>query len=183
MKEVIIFCNPADVYRGLSPEEVDQKYRQMAISDFDAMLTFHKDYEPYMEIPDFIEDVATKDGSDISLVVFAKQPITRVENINKNFTSSSYLFNPLSRKELMLPDLDVIQLAGTSHVDEAANVISNLYQSNGWKTIIHEGSITDTIVVNTNSSRFFDKIEIINPSALREIAKHIVCYDMDRLSF
>ncbi|MFC2142878.1 hypothetical protein ACFLQN_00595 [Candidatus Aenigmatarchaeota archaeon] len=184
MSELIVFCNPGQVYRGRSELDVARAYTEMAITEYDRLVGFRSDYSDHAETPDFEYVTGRKGGRDLQLTLFARQPMIKVGNVNAPFTSSSYLFNPtIEHRDLLLPDLDIVQLDGPSQVRDAADAISEFYRDHGWTVHIFDGSVPKTTTVKPTSDRLGGSIEIYSPDVLREIAKERVGYDKDRLCF
>jgi len=184
MSELIIFCNPKQVYQGKLERDVARDYTKMAMEDYDKLISFDKKYLPFVEIPDYETVVGQKNGRNLLLTLFANQPMIRVGSIDNRFKSSSYLFNPESeREDLLLPDLDIIQIDGVSQVKNAANKIKQFYDKFGWQTYIFDGNILDKKEINPTSDRYNHSIQIINPEILRDIAKEKVGYNTKDLCF
>ncbi len=183
MSELIVFCNPQQVYRGKLEQDVARDYTKMAIEDYDKLISFDEKYMPFVETPDYDSNVGSKNGRSLLLTLFAQQPMIRVGNVHRNFQSSSYLFNPESDSELLLPDLDIVQLEGNSQIKDAAKTIKQFYEAFGWKAYIFDGKISDKQEITPTSSRLQKTIEIINPAILRYIAKEKVRYVLDNLCF
>ena len=131
MSELIIFCNPKQVYSGKLEQEVARDYTKMAIEDYDKLISFDKKYMTFVETPDYETVVGQKNGRNLLLILFANQPMIRIGSINNRFKSSSYLFNPESEnEEVLLPDLDIVQIDGVSALPPGH---ANLYKANaGW---------------------------------------------------
>ena len=184
MSELIIFCNPRQVYQGKLEQDVARDYTKMAIEDYDRLIFFDKKYMPFVETPDYETIVGQKNGKNLLLTLFANQPMIRVGTIDNRFQSSSYLFNPESESEdLLLPDLDIVQINGVSQVRDAANTIKQFYDKFGWQTYIFDGKISDKKEINPTSDRYNHSIQIINPEILRDIAKEKVGYNPKDLCF
>ena len=184
MPKLIIICNPEDAYREKLEQDVAREYTKMAINDYDRLVSFDQKYLPFVETPDYEANVGKKQGRNLTLTLFTQQPMIRIGDIQGSFISSSYLFNPESgHDELLLPDLDIIQIEGASQVREGADIIKAFYEKFGWKIFIYDGKITDIKKVKSPSERFEDKIEIINPTALQELAKEKVGYSITDLCF
>ena len=184
MSELIIFCIPQQVYAGKPEQDIAKEYTKMAIEDYDRLISFDENYMPFVEAPDYGSVVGQKNERNLLLTLFAQQPMIRVGDINNNFLSSSYLFNPESSDEgLLLPDLDIIQINGDSQVREAANTIKQFYEEFGWRAYIFEGKITERKEINPAYGRYKQPIEIIDPDVLREIAKEKVGYSLTDLCF
>jgi len=184
MSELIIFCNPKQVYLGKLEQDVARDYTKMAIEDYDKLISFDKKYIPFVETPDYESIVGQKNGRNLLLTLFANQPMIRVGDINNKFQSSSYLFNPESSDEdLLLPDLDIVQIDGVSQVRDAANSIKHFYEMFGWQAYIFDGKIEDKKEINPTSNRYNQPIQIINPEILKEIAKEKVRYSLTDLCF
>ena len=183
MSELIVFCNPQQVYEGKLEQDIAREYTKMAIDDYDKLISFDEKYMPFVETPDYEFAIGKKGNRNLLLTLFAQQPMTRVGDVYENFKSSSYLFNPESKEGLCLPDLDVIQIEGNSQVRDAAKTIKQFYENFGWETYIFDGRIEERIVVNPISERYDKSIEIIPPEILREIAEETVEYDLEELCF
>ena len=190
MGELIVFCNPGNAYKGKKEHEVAIDYTSMAIDDYDNIISFDKTYSKFVNTPDYKAKIGEKRNKDLILTVFAQQPVIRVGNINSSFVSSSYLFNPkhnnpnyISDKELLLPDLDIIQIEGFSKAKEAANIIKEFYEKYGWSVYIFDGTINKREKIQPTSKRFDERLEIISPKALMSIAKEKVNYSLDDLCF
>ena len=184
MSELIIFCNPKQVYSGRLEQDIARDYTKMAITDYDKLISFDQKYMPFVETPDYESIVGQKNGRNLLLTLFANQPMIRVGNINNKFQSSSYLFNPESSDEdLILPDLDIVQIEGLSQVEDAAKTIKQFYERFEWKAYIFDGKIEDKKEINPTSSRYNQSIQIINPEFLREIAKEKIGYSLTDLCF
>ncbi|MBT7296445.1 hypothetical protein HN836_02200, partial [Candidatus Woesearchaeota archaeon] len=182
--ELIIFCNPKQVYSGKLEQEVARDYTKMAIEDYDKLISFDKKYMTFVETPDYETVVGQKNGRNLLLILFANQPMIRIGSINNRFKSSSYLFNPESEnEEVLLPDLDIVQIDGVSQVRSAANTIKQFYDKFGWQTYIFDGKITDKQEINPTSDRYNHSIQIMNPELLRNIAKEKVDYNPKDLCF
>ena len=89
----------------------------------------------------------------------------------------------MHNKELLLPDLDIIQIEGFSKTKEAANIIKEFYEKYGWLTYIFDGRINEREIIQPTSKRFDEFLEIISPKALMSIAKEKVNYSLDDLCF
>lgn len=183
MEELIIFCNPGQIYSGNLEHEVAKDYTKMAIKDYDQLISFDEKYLPFVETPDYEAIVGQKNKRNLLLSLFANQPMTKVGRISNKFKSSSYLFNPESEDELLLPDLDVIQIAGVSQVRTAAKIIKQFYDKYGWQTYIFDKKINERREITPTSDRYNHPIQIIDPEILREIAKEEVRYDLYDLCF
>lgn len=184
MSELIIFCNPKQVYSGKLEKDIDRDYTKMAIEDYDKLISFNEEYMPFVEIPDYESVVGQKNGRNLLFALFFNQPVIKVGHINSKFQSSSYLFNPKSIDEsLLLPDLDIIQIEGVSQVRDAANTIKKFYEAFGWQTYIFDGKIEDKKEIKPTSNRYNQSIQIIDPKILREIAKEKVNYNLTDLCF
>ncbi len=183
MSELIVFCNPRQVYAGKLELDIAREYTKMAIDDYDKLISFDEKYLPFVETPDYEFCIGKKGSRNLLLNLFAQQPMTRVGDVYENFKSSSYLFNPESKEELCLPDLDVVQIEGDYQVRDAAKTIKQFYESFGWEAYIFDGQIEERIVVNPISDRYDGPIEIIPPGILREIAEETVGYDVEGLCF
>lgn len=193
MNSLILFCKPDNTYRGLSENQTAKEYTHMAIDEYDKLIKFAKKYELFLITPDFEELIGKKEGKNIWLTLFAQQAMIQVGKLNQEFTSSSYLFNPENdNKELLLPDLDVIQMKGSYQVREATEIIRRFYESFGWQTYIFDGAIQETKLIRPQSEiivegetikRFQNKINIINPEELKQIAKEKINYNLEKLCF
>ena len=184
MKELFVFCSPGNAYKGLSEQEVAKAYTQMAIDDYDNLVSFDESYIPFLETPDLVKHWGVKSGRNLLLTVFSEQPVLSVGKVIDSFTSTSYLFNPAySIDELLLPDLDIVQLKGTSQVHDAANAIKQFYDSYGWNTYVSDEKITERVAVNPTSDRLDQSILMVHPNTLRVIAKDTVGYNFNKLSF
>jgi hypothetical protein len=89
---VLIICNPAQAYMGLSEKEVADKYHELAFTDYDALVKFASSYDP--EKADVRRVAMWKKGKALQQTVFAEQPIVRIGDSAIACISSSYLFNP-----------------------------------------------------------------------------------------
>ena len=184
MSELIIFCNPKQVYSGKLEQDIARDYTKMAIEDYDKLISFDQKYMSFVETPDYEPIVSQKNGRNLLLTLFANQPMIRVGNINNRFQSSSYLFNPESSDEdLILPDLDIVQIEGVTQVRAAANTIKRFYEKFGWQTYIFDGKIKERKEISPTSNRFDTSIQIIDPNILREIAKEKLNYSLVNLAF
>lgn len=193
MNSLILFCKPDDAYKGLSESQTAKKYTHMALNEFDKLITVTEKYEPWILTPDFEKIIGKKESKNIWLTLFAQQEITQVGKLKQDFISSSYLFNPENNnKELLLPDMDIIQMKGTYKVREATEIMKQFYESKGWQTYIFDGRIQETKVIKPQSKivvkgktikRFQNNIKIINPEELKQIAKEKINYDLEKLCF
>ena len=190
MTELIVFCNPGNAYEGKKEHEVAIDYTSMAIDDYDKLVSFDKTYSKFANTPDFETKIGKKRNKNLILTLFAQQPVIRVGNISSSFVSSSYLFNPeyhnfgyITDKELLLPDLDIIQIEGSSKTKEAANIIKKFYKKYGWSVYIFDGRINEREIIQPTSKRFDELLEIISPEALMSIAKEKVNYNLNDLCF
>lgn len=184
MDEAILFCIPRGTYKGKSEEEMSRAYTKMAIRDFDELVKFSPDYEPFKETPDYVKAVGKKEERDLEMSLFI-QPIVKVGDLETNLKSWSYLFNPKSQFGL-LPDLDVIHLRN-GNVKDAADIIEEFYEAYGWKTYILEDKLPErNNIVKVNPKRNLtpgNQVAIMNPLELRKIAKEKLNYSLDELAF
>ncbi|MCK4634580.1 MAG: hypothetical protein KAT37_01780 [Candidatus Aenigmarchaeota archaeon] len=179
----MVFCNPEDTYKGKSEEEVARIYTKMAIEDYDKLISFEESYMPHVETPDYVRKVSEKENRDLMLTLFAKQPVTRVGQIKSNFTSSSYLFNPASDSNQLLPDLDVIELEGGKDTENAAYEIASFYVDYGWSAAVVDTEILKTKNMKPDSNRFGDSLEIKDPKSIINLAAFQVDYNKKKFCF
>jgi len=187
MTELFVICNPGEVYKGMPEQEVARKYTSMAIDDYDKLIEFEESYMPHVETPDFEAKIGAKGNKDLMVTAFIRQPIVRVGPINEWFTSSSYLFNPASGdSELLLPDLDIVQISGSTKVREAAEEIKQFYEQYGWQVCVFEGDFNKRKKVAPTSGRYkqsYLNIWVLEPEALRKLAHEKTGYSLDDLCF
>ena len=180
MTEIYLFCCPGNAYGEIVDEkEIAKIYTDMAIKDYDKLITFNKNYMPFVETSDYQEVVGEISGRALSLDVFYEQPVIRVGNIDAKLNSTSYLFNPVHSLgcDLLLPGLDVIQLEGDNSA-AAADEIQRFYNKYRWDVYTHKESIEKTKTITTNNSeRFIKSVDIVEPTALLDIAAKKIGYD------
>jgi hypothetical protein len=185
---VLIICNPAQAYVGLSEKEVADKYHELAFTDYDALVKFASSYDP--EKADVRRVAMWKKGKALQQTIFAEQPIVRIGDSAIACISSSYLFNPgrLVDGEVegpLLPDLDVILLKGNSSVEDGAGKIKKLYEHAKWKVDIYKDRIK-TVRINAgvcNNERFPDGLEVVDDFFLFGLAKKLTGYKVKELCF
>lgn len=191
MHEVTLFCGPREVYRERNEKEVAEAYTKMAADQFDRLVVFKPEYAAaFRDSPDYEEEVNRKEGKHVNLTIFYRQPIVTIGGDNVSLVSSSNLFNPECSlkndddKPLYLPDIEVIQIAGSMRdVEKMVSGVRELYEAqNGWAVYVHDGA-TRTKRVNGNPKRFSEPIEILDPQTLLLIAAEKVRYDPNRLCF
>jgi hypothetical protein len=107
----LIFCNPAQSYKGDPESVVARDYQEMAIHAFDSQAKFSSDYNNWKTTPDVQIPIGTKKGMRLSLTGFLVQPMEEFGKARGQVVTSNYLFN-LSRFERFLPDLEVISISG-----------------------------------------------------------------------
>lgn len=181
MTEITLFCNPGDAYRGKPVDWVARAYTAMAIRDYDAFVTFDESYDP--ETPDHQRVLGAKGDRGIVFTLFAKQPIIRVGEVQGNFVSSSYLFNPDTGSEnLFLPDLDVVIMGGDGAGD-AAGEIKRFYELHGWNVTATGQRIPRNLVLGPDDERFTEAVSMPSPTILLTIAMQQAGYDPTRLAF
>jgi hypothetical protein len=185
---VLIICNPAEAYSGLSEKEVADKYHELAFTDYDALVKFAPGYNP--EKADVRRVAMWKKGKALQQTVFAEQPIVRIGDSAIACISSSYLFNPGRLvdgevEEPLLPDLDVILLRGNGSVREGAEKIKHLYENARWKVGIYEDRIKEVRVSSgiLNEARFPNGITVIDDFFLFGLAKKLTGYKIKELCF
>lgn len=194
MLSKIIICTPGTKHRFMTEEETGRQNYKFGITEFDKALDFEDEYtQKYIETTDLSVLMGEKEGRKLFMNVYANQPVTRVSNIQEQFTSSSLLFNPESKYQLengfLIPDIDIITLEGNtsaakSQLFNAATSIVELYKQNGWN-----GTILDNIFEDaefpTSSPRFpAGKIIIPNPEEIIKYAQNVdVRYEPSKLYF
>lgn len=184
-----VFCSPAESYKGMREREVVKVYRQMAIDGYDAFVRFSPDYENSKNIPDLVSDVGKKQGLRLSLQAFLGQDVEKFGDIQGEFISSSYLFNPFNpdKPKRLLPDLDVIDLCG-ENVEDVAEEVVDFYERHEWKTEVFFGEIPTKVFEPSINSRLWKmqrkshlRLAIHDLNSLREIAQRIVGYNPNKL--
>lgn len=183
-EELILFCNPADRYRGMLEADVAREYEQMSIDDFDSLVTFSPDYHNFMDIADFEGVVNEKQGREVSLVFYGWQQVEKIGLIESTFITSSYIFHPqpASEDEIILPDLEIVKIAGNKALD-AAKVVEEFYVKNGWDVHTTTEKINERIeAAPLTTVRFKGTISLLAPEKLMEIAEQ-AGYDPVNLYF
>lgn len=182
---VTLFCNPGNAYKGMSEQEAARAYTKMAIEEFDALVLFSPDYEPFKEKPDLVMKVMEKGGRKLNLTLFENQSWARIGRMENHVFSSSYLFNPETGLEgMLLPDLDVVVISSLSdsRASEAGLEIIKFYNSHGWEVGMCAGFI-NKISASLNPERFGKPAKILDPAALIERARQLTDYDKEKLCF
>ena len=187
MTEIYLFCCPGNAYGEIVDEkEIAKIYTDMAIKDYDKLITFNKNYMPFVETSDYQEVLSTKKSErKLELNVFYEQPVIRVGNIDAKLNSTSYLFNPVHSLgcDLLLPGLDVIQLEGDNSA-AAADEIQRFYNKYRWDVYTHKESIEKTKTIEPINSRIFaEPLMIVEPTVLLDIARTNFGYDAGNLAF
>ena len=181
---ILIICNPGELYRHMSEEEASGAYTKMAITEFDKLVDFSREYQPWMETEDLEMRVGRKGGRDLRLKLFYSQQMTRVGDVHRGFRSSSYLFNPSGEEGLMLPDLDVVSIEHEHDLIaiSAAREISSFYARCGWMARRTTLAV-DEIRVRSTSERGPGNIVILNPQTLLQLARDLIGYNPRELAF
>ncbi|MFH0869498.1 MAG: hypothetical protein V1866_00395 [archaeon] len=185
-----IICAPGDKYRQMTELQAAKHYTDMAIGAFDKQVTFGEEYLMFKDQADLVVPSFTKQGVEIILSLYANQPVKRIGDIEGDFVSSSYMFNPEPRtqgckkKGLILPDLDIVLLKGGSQTPEAALTIAKLYLRNGWEAFIEPGEIERTRRMPIDNTRFGQTIiDMAVPQNIFELANKRIGYDLERLCY
>ncbi len=186
MFNTTLFCVPEKTYRGRPEREVAATYRGVSIVDFDLLVSFEEDYRKnFMEKPDYTAVVGKKGSRKLVLSSFVNQPVTQIGKVEQKLTSSSHLFNPTSIYEdegLLLPDLDVIEIEGSSDVRDAVSGLKRFYKDSGWRVTALEGKLPQTVAIPP-SQRFSKPVSIVDPHYLLKIANEKTNYDPHRTCF
>ena len=192
IKNAYLFCVPPLRYLRLPEMEAGVEYEHMAIDEYDELISFDKKYEEkYVETPDLEMMIGKKEDRNLNMIVFSKQPIIRIGDIEEGFTSSSYLINPESKllhpekgTRLMLPDMDIVSLTGEKYVREAIQTISKFYSERGWQTCIIEKELSNIETVRAPKSKRLNGIVLMpNPETMVNIVKTALDYKAHQLYF
>jgi hypothetical protein len=189
MKEIVMILGPGNTYRGKPEMEVAENYTRLASEDYDRIVVFGEGYKEISEEWDHEENLGQKGGRSLDGYVFARQPVIGIGKTNVDIISSSTIIIPycgLKRSDgsgLYLPDMEVIQVAGSPEdMRTMKEAITKLYCRNGWVLDIFDGNIKrkpiDRISERTDIP---ERIDIIDPSDAREVARQRIGYDPGRL--
>lgn len=185
-----LFCCPGNIYRRMDELSVAQAYTQMAISDYDMFVTFEDSYLPFAERSDHEEVVSKKEERNLGLTLFFDQEVKSFGEVSGKFKSSSYLFNPgtnnleITRRGLLLPDMDVVQVSGEGLARAAVEEVEKFYRGYGWATKILEGNFRASREVETKTvERDFGRIKIVDPVTLIGVGRKFLDYDFEKLCF
>ena len=188
---ITLFNCPGNVYRGKQEREVAELYTNMASHGYDALIKFEPNYaSEFVQTPDHTERIGKKQNKDLDYTIFSKQPVISVGGNRVSLISSSNLFTPechLVTSEgnpLYLPDLEVIEIAGSMNdIDKMVSGIKDLYAGqNVWTVNVYANQLPKKNVKGAGN-RFSGEIEVLEPMTLKEIAKNLFGYEMDRLCF
>jgi len=183
----LVFCNPAEAYKGMTEEQAAAEYKTMAVEDYDKFVEFLGWYDKFKLKRDVVvPKVAKKQEMDLLLTGFLMQGVKSFgPNVSGPFISSSYLFNPVNpqSRELILPDLDIVSIEGEGeYLGKAVSALTAFYNLYGWKTrAIPETNFPTISVTPSRESRLKGYVVIHDPIELRKTAHELVGYNSERL--
>ena len=184
-----LFCVPGRIYSSLPEFGASEAYTRMAITGFDELIKFRKDYDLIKEVSDKEEIVGKKDGRTLVAVMFLNQPVIQIGEIPVNIISSSYLFNVLHDLGVdnLLPDLDVIDFKGRkrSEVQVVSDIVADFYRRAGFDVaFVGEGMLhSHRAQTNFTRSDLGKSVEILDLEDLRIVAEKVVKYNRNKLAF
>jgi hypothetical protein len=188
MANSILICSPEKIYSGMSELEAARKYTQMAIEEFDSIVSFDNAYKKFQEIPDHESVVGIKEGRNLTRTLFINQPVVQVGTVPVELVSSSHLINPSHSlgDNLYLPDLEVVEFFGKRNaVQVAFDIVSNFYLQSGWKIFSPSnlGLSTEELEISSARENLGDRVKVCNFDQITSLAQSRLRYNPHSLAF